>query len=151
MDDPGVPSRTDGSRTISVASWNIRSGRNGGLESACRAMDSMGVGIGVLQETKITNDIYTRSASGYAVVATNVSSARQGGVALIWKEDGGFEVEEATIAHPNVITFQLVTGEERFYVVGCYVPPSDLTTLEHITKAMERKPKGCKLLDIDKI
>jgi hypothetical protein len=42
------PSQTDGRGTFSVASWNIRSGRNGSLEAALRAMESLGVDIGIL-------------------------------------------------------------------------------------------------------
>ena len=39
-------------KTISMATWNIRDGRNGGLESAARSFDSLGVDIGLVQETK---------------------------------------------------------------------------------------------------
>jgi hypothetical protein len=53
------PSQTDGSGPITVASWNIRNGCNGGLESALQAMEAMGVNLGVLLETKLTGRIYT--------------------------------------------------------------------------------------------
>ncbi len=43
------PSQADGSGSIAVASYNIRNGRNGGLESALRAMEAMGVDIGIFQ------------------------------------------------------------------------------------------------------
>ncbi len=52
------PSRTDGSGSIAVASWNIRNGRNGGLESALQAMEALGVDLRVLLETKLTGGIY---------------------------------------------------------------------------------------------
>ena len=87
------PSRTDGCGTFAVASWNIRSGRNAGLESALRAMASCGVDLGILQETKLTKNIYTRSSAGYTVVATEAVSASQGGVALFWRESDFFEVD----------------------------------------------------------
>ncbi|KAL7532065.1 hypothetical protein ACHAXR_004425 [Thalassiosira sp. AJA248-18] len=56
-----APSRTDGSGAFSVATWNIRIGRNGGggLESACWALDSLSVDIGFLQDAKLTGGIYT--------------------------------------------------------------------------------------------
>jgi hypothetical protein len=79
------PSRADGSGSIAVASYNIRSGRNGGLESALRAMEAMSVDIGIFQETKITGGIYTRSSSGYSIVASDAASAHQGGIALFWQ------------------------------------------------------------------
>ena len=77
-----LPSQTDGSGTVSVASWNIHSGRNVGLEPTLRAMSSMNVDLGILQETKLTLSIYTRSSAGYCVVATEAVSASQRDVAL---------------------------------------------------------------------
>jgi hypothetical protein len=53
------PSRADGSGFFTHATFNVRSGRNGGLESALRAMAATGVDCGVFKETKITDDIYT--------------------------------------------------------------------------------------------
>ena len=46
------------------------------------------------------------------------------------KERDGFRVENEKAVGPNVISFELITGddegkEERWYVVGCYLPPSD--------------------------
>ena len=40
--------------------YNIRNGRNGGLKSALYGMAQGKVDVGVLHETKITDDIYTR-------------------------------------------------------------------------------------------
>ncbi|KAL7524163.1 hypothetical protein ACHAXR_000463, partial [Thalassiosira sp. AJA248-18] len=118
-----APSRTDGSGTFSVATWNIRSGRNGGLESACRAMGSLGVDIAFFQEAKLTGGIHTRFSSGYSIVAFDAPSAHQGGVALCWRDNELFEIEETKIRHPNVITFELMTGSDRYFVVGAYLPP----------------------------
>ena len=52
------PSRAEGGGSFTVALYNIRSGRNGGLESALRAMKQMGVDCGVLLETKLTEGMY---------------------------------------------------------------------------------------------
>ena len=79
---PCTPSRANGSGSITVATYNICSGRNGGLESALRAMDSIGADLGILLETKVTDGIYTQNSSGYSVVASNAPSAHQGGIAL---------------------------------------------------------------------
>jgi len=46
------PSQPDGSGSVAIASFNIQSGRNGGLEAALRAMDQLWVNIGFLMETK---------------------------------------------------------------------------------------------------
>ena len=84
----------------------------------------MGVGLAVVTETKITDVRYTRLASGYKILASKAASHNQGGIALLWKENHrGFEVESAKIVTPNLLTFQLVTGNERFYCMGVYLPP----------------------------
>ena len=109
-------SRTDDSgTTFRIATWNIRSGRKGGLESACRALDSLGVDIGFLQEAKLTNNVYTRSSSGYHVIASNAPSPHQGGVALCWREHSSYELEETKFYGSNVVSFRLITGGCKYY------------------------------------
>ena len=67
------PFQTDGRWTFSVASWNIRSSRNGSLQAALRVMESLGVDIGILQETRLTKGIYTRRFGNYNVIATDAN------------------------------------------------------------------------------
>ena len=129
---PCTPSQADGSGSIAVATFNIRSGRNGGLESALRAMDGIDADLGILLETKVTDGIYTRHSSGYFVAASNAPSAHQGGIALFWRPNKSYEVEDWRIRGPNVLTFVLVTGRTRFFAVGCYIPPNNLSTLTTI-------------------
>ena len=43
---------------------------------------------------------------------------------------------------PNVICFQLVTGSDRFFVVGAYIPPSSDAELEEVRKAVKQCPTG---------
>jgi hypothetical protein len=141
------PSRADGRGSFSVATYNVRCGRNAGLESALRAMAATGVDLGIFTETKVTDGVYTRFSSGYNVTASNATSVSQGGIALFWRDNELYEVEEVAMHGPNVLTFELVTGEMRFFVVGAYIPPSDLgTTLSHIHQAWLECPKGCEPL-----
>ena len=105
------PSRADGRGSFSVATYNVRCGRNAGLESALRAMAATGVDLGIFTETKITDGVYTRFSSGYNVTASNAVSASQGGIALFWRDNEIYEVEEVATRGPNVLTFELVTGE----------------------------------------
>ena len=44
---------------IKFGTYNIRNGRNGGLESALRVMAQANIDLGVFQETKCTDGIYT--------------------------------------------------------------------------------------------
>jgi hypothetical protein len=101
------PSQPHGSGSISFASFNIRSGRNGGLEGALRAMDQLGVDIGFLLETKSTGGIYTRYSRGYSVLASTTTSVRQGRIALFWRGNNSYEVKEMQIWGANVISLQL--------------------------------------------
>jgi hypothetical protein len=104
----------------------------------------MGVGLAVVTETKITNDCYTRLASGYKILASKAASHNQGGIALLWKENHqGFEVESAKLLMPNLLTFLLVTGDERFYCMGVYIPPTDTMGVENLRAAWEACLEGC--------
>ena len=57
-------SPTSGKVLIRFYTYNIRNGRKGGLEAALRGMYQANMDLGILQETKLTDGIYTlRSAS----------------------------------------------------------------------------------------
>ena len=93
------------------------------MTSAAKGLEQMGVGLAVLMETKLTDDRFTRLALGFKILASKATSHNQGGIALLWKENHpGYEVESARIAMPNLLTFQLVTGDERLYCMGIYIP-----------------------------
>ena len=51
---------TVGTVPIRFGTYNIRNGRKGGLESALRGMSQANMDLGILQDTKITNGIYSR-------------------------------------------------------------------------------------------
>jgi hypothetical protein len=108
-----------------------------------QAMKLMGVDSGILLETKLTKGVYTRWSSGYHVQATHAPSAWQGGISLFWRASDLYEVKEVELRGPNVLSFQLVLGATRYYIVGCYIPPNNLTTLTHVKQAWMACPKGC--------
>ena len=89
---------------IKFGTYNIRNGRNGGLESALPGMAQANIDLGVFQETKCTNGVYTRASAGYRVVATDGLSRHRGGVALFYREESDFAVEEVRTYGPNVIS-----------------------------------------------
>ena len=65
-------------------------------------------------------------------------------MALVWIEDHeAFEVEAADFRTPNVLTFELVTGGDRYFVVGCYIAPTDTETVNHVRAAWDSCPEGC--------
>jgi hypothetical protein len=137
------PSQAEGSGSFTVASYNIQNGRNGELESALQAMKQMGVDCGILLETKLTEGVYTRWSSGYNVRSTHTPSKWQGGISLFWRTSRTYEIKEVEMRGPNVLSFQLILGAMRWYIVGCYIPPTNLTTLTHVDEAWQACPKGC--------
>jgi hypothetical protein len=137
-----LPSQPDGSGSIVLTLFNIRSGHNGGLEAALRAMDQLGVDIGFLVETKLMGGIYTRHSLGYDVLALTAMLLSSGGIALFWRGNTLYEVEETQIWGPNVISLHVMMGSSRSFVMGCYIPPSNLETLACINKAWHECPKG---------
>ena len=67
---------------IRFGTYNIRNGRNGGLESALRRMAQANMDLGIFHDTKCTDGIYSRASAGYSVVATDAPSRHRGGVAF---------------------------------------------------------------------
>ena len=70
---------------IRFGTYNIRNGRDGGLESALHRMSQANMDLGVFQETNLTKRIDTHKSSGYQVVATEAPSAHSGGVAMLYR------------------------------------------------------------------
>ena len=126
MSTSSAPPTSGGCGTFSVAAWNIRCGRNVGLASAAKGLVQMGVAVAVLTEMKVTDDRYPHFTSGYKVLSSKAASRNQGGIALVWRENHpGVEVEATRILTPNLLTFQLVTGDGRRAVLlhgGLYPP-----------------------------
>ena len=113
----GMCSRTgqpmSGTVLIRFGTYNICNGRNGGLESALRGMSQANMDLGIFQEKKLTDGIYTRGSAGYSVVATDTSSRHRGGVAIFHRPAPHFVVEAVQQFEPNVIGFQPATGAQR--------------------------------------
>ncbi len=113
------------------------------MESELRAMKQMGVNCGILLETKLTEGVYTHWSSGYNVQSTHTPSKWQGGISLFWRTSRTYEIKEVEMRGLNVLSFQLILGATRWYIVGCYIPPTNLTTLTHVNEAWRACPKGC--------
>ena len=109
-------------------------------------MSQSNMDLGILQETKLTDGIYTCGSAGYSVVATDAPSRHRGGVAIFHRPAPHFAVEAVRKYGPNVIVFQLVTGARRWYIVGFYLAPDDTLTIERVVEALRDRPKGAELL-----
>jgi hypothetical protein len=106
-------------------------------------MKQMGVDCGVLLETKLTKGVYMRWSSGYNVQSTHVPSKWQGGISLFWRTREMYEIKEVELHGPKVLSFQLVLGATRWYIMGCYILPTNLTTLRYVNEVWRACPKGC--------
>ena len=73
---------TCGTVPIRFGPYSIRNGRKGRLEMALPGMFQANMDLGILQETKLRDRIYTRGSAGYNVIATDAPSRHRGGVAL---------------------------------------------------------------------
>jgi hypothetical protein len=142
-----APSGKESSGTFRMAMWKIVNRRRGRLKQVAAGLAQMGIGVAVLTETKFIDDQYPKTVAGYTIMSLKAASCSQGGVALAWREDDlKFEVELVLFHGPNMLTFQLMTGDERIYVVGTYIPPNCTRGVEDIRRAAEVCPAGCKLL-----
>ena len=46
----------------------------------------------------------------------------------------------------NVVVFQLETGEQRWYIIRCYLTPDNTSTIESVIAALKNRPRGSDLL-----
>ena len=101
--------------------------------------------LGILQETKLTNGVYTRGSARYSVITTDALSRHRGGVTIFYRSEPHFVVEAVEKFGPNVIGFQLAAGAQRWYIVGLYLAPDDTTTMERVSEAIRSRPRGAEL------
>jgi hypothetical protein len=91
------------------------------MAAVAKGLAQMGAGIGILTKTKVTNDQYSKSLSGYRVLVSKAASLHQGGIGLIWREDhDGFEVEAVWPLTPNLPTHH---GQQEVLRHGDLHPP----------------------------
>jgi exonuclease III len=126
---------------LRLGTFNVRSGRNGNLESCLRGLDLLLLDVVVLTETKLHDDKFTKMSSGYEIFATHARSTSQGGVALAIRKERGkrWDAEQLQRHGPNVIAFTLVSGKRRTRIIGIYLPPgeADESSLNSTGQAIE--------------
>ena len=91
--------------SIRFGTYNIRTGRNGELESALRGIAQANMDLGIFEETNCTEEIYTCKSAGYSVIAMDATSRHRGGVAVFYRPSPLFAVEAVHQFGPNVVSF----------------------------------------------
>ncbi len=71
-------------------------------------------------------------------------AATRGGALNRKEDDQKFKVKLKN--SPNILTVQLVMGDNQFYVVGVYTPPNCTGGGDDLRRAGEAYPVGCKLI-----
>ena len=127
---------------IRFGTYNIRNGRNRGLDSALQGVAQDNMDLVIFQDTKCTDVIYTRVSAGYSVVATDAPSRHCGGVAVFYRPSPHFVVEAVQQFGTKVVGFQLAIGARRCYIVGCYLAPDDTSTIESVVAALKERTRG---------
>ena len=116
------------------------------MESALRGVSQINTDLGIFQEIKVADSIYTRGSDGYSVVATDALSRHRVGVAVFRRPAPHFMLEAIHQFGPNVIGFQIATWGRRWYIVRCYLAPDNTSTIESVVAALKERPRGAKLL-----
>ena len=120
-----------------MVSLNIRTGRAGGLETELRALQQGNLDVVFLHEMKLTQGIHTNHGAWYNVSATEAESWHcGGGVALVWREATGWQVDNTARFGPNVVSFLLTSGARLWYVGGLYAPPNDVAGVHRLEQAL---------------
>ena len=99
-----------------------------------------------MQETNLTDWIYMRDSIIVWGMATSEPSTHRGSIAVFYCKSEHFAIEDIGLHGPNVISFQLVKGRRRWNIVGCYIAPSDASTIENVVAVIRARPYGAKLL-----
>ena len=55
-------------------------------------------------------------------------------------------VEAVREYRPNILSFEVATGGQRWYIIGCYLAPNNARMIERIVTAMGDQPRGTALL-----
>ena len=151
---PDGPTTTPKARPegIEVFTCNIRDGRGGpdseaGLIGAISMVSKVGHDLGIITETKIGDDIHTKSRLGYSLSCSKAelgpNGGPQGGIGLLEKENqDGWHTESLLFHGPNVLSCVLASGTKRVPLIGGYLPPSTLMHLPHLEEALDRFAGG---------
>ena len=108
-------------------------------------MSQANIDLGLLQDTKITDRVCVWESEVFCVIALDAPRHHRQGMALVYKYSLQFAVDYHQQRGPNVISFQLVMGEQRWHVFSCYLVPHDTSTLERVIAEISHRPRGANL------
>ena len=98
--------------------------------------------LGISQETKLTDGVYTHGSAGYRIAATDAPSQHRGGVAVFYRPSLHYAVDSVHSFGTNVVGFKLAPWGGQRYIIGCYLAPNDTLTIEIVVTALKERPQG---------
>ena len=129
-----------------LASLNIRLGQAGRIEAALWALQQGNVDVSFLQEMNMTKGIHTRHGVGYDVWETETESRHQVGVSVVCRDEKGWQVEGTVNFGPSVVIFLLTLGARKWYFVGAYMPPKNVSAVHRVEQALRAAPNGLEII-----
>jgi hypothetical protein len=83
----------------------------------------MNVDLVILQETKISDEKYTRVSFGQDALASKAGTVLQGGISLAYGASRFWIVKSIRIEGANAISFLMITAKRQYTCLGAYTPP----------------------------
>ena len=117
---------------IHLYRYKIRSGQTGGIDSDMCAMEQVNIDLGFLFDTKITGGINTGPSPEYNMLVLEVHGKHQGGIEILFRNSPHWKIKAYQSFGTHVLSFQLVMGCKRWFIVRCYVLPGRAAENEHI-------------------
>jgi len=116
---------------VRLGTLNMRDGRRGKMHHAAKCLLNHRVDIAILTETKIQTN-FSQLIERYQLVHSIGHTAHSGGVSLAYRTDDARYSVESVQCRTNLVSFNLVTPQHRFIVVGVYCPPSNPAASEDL-------------------
>ena len=124
-------------------SYIIRNVSNGGLQSALQGIAQANLDLWVFQDTKVTNIYHIQDSVGHCVLVSDTPIQHHWDIVVLYCKAEHFQVEAHNIHGSNVTSFNMESGERRWFVVGCYFPPQTAPQLQRVSNfPLASHPKG---------
>ena len=96
--------------------------------------------LGIFQDTKLTDGVYTRGSVRHSIVTMDALSRHRYGAVVFYWTSLRYAVESVQRFRPNVVGFHLATGGWQCYVIGCSVSPDNTPTIDSVVQASRSAP-----------
>jgi len=141
---PQILPKPETPKHITITTYNVVSARGTKLLEALRAMRDLNTDIAILTEAKLTGGRHARMGHGYNVFSTDATSPSKGGIALVWRAGPQpWTLEGMRAISANTISATLVTGSQRWLLLGTYLTPNEPPDeeLDRIETEFRRHPR----------